>query len=69
MSMTLKIDQNNQNTTLNICTTNTTLEDEWADDVGGFWDDEVPEIISQPVTIPEPISIDEIDHIKVSSNK
>lgn len=69
MSNKLKIDQNDQNTTLNICATNNTLEDEWADDVGGFWDDELPEIINQPDTIPEPISVDEIIHIKVISNK
>lgn len=43
----------------------TAVEDEWTEDVGGFWDDEVPEIISQPDNIPEPISVDEINHIKV----
>lgn len=68
MSNTLEINQNYQNTTLNICATNTILENEWAEDVGGFWDDEVPEIINEPDTIPEPISVDEIDHIKVINN-
>lgn len=65
MSNKLKIIQNDQNKTLNICTIDTTVEDEWTEDVGGFWDDEVPEIVSQPDIIPETISMDEINHIKV----
>lgn len=66
MSNKLKISQNVHNTTLNLCTNNTILEDEWAEDVGGFWDDEIPEVVNQPDTIPEQISVDEIIHIKVS---
>lgn len=55
----------NQNAASNISTNNTPIEEEWADDIGGFWDDDVPEIISQPDAMPEPISTDEIIHIKV----
>lgn len=68
MSNKLKINQNDQNTSINICAIDTTVEHEWTEDVGGFWDDEVPEIISQPDTTPEPISEDEINHIKVISS-
>jgi len=64
MSNKLKINQNDQNTSLNICTIDTTVEDEWTEDVGGFWDEE-PEIVGPPDTAPEPISVDEIKHIKV----
>lgn len=65
MSNKLKINENDQNTSINICAIDTAIEDEWTEDVGGFWDDEVPEIISQPDNIPEPVSVDEINHIKV----
>lgn len=65
MSDKLKINQVVKNTTLNICTTKPTLQSELAEDVGGFWDDEVPVIENQPDIILEPISIDEIEHIKV----
>lgn len=68
MSNKLKINQNDKNTTLDINTTKTTLEDEWPEDIGGFWDDEVPEIENQPDILPEPISVDEINHIKVIIN-
>jgi len=64
MSNKLKINQNDQNTSINICAIDTTAEYEWTEDVGGFWDDEIPEIISQADTTPEPILIDEINHIK-----
>jgi len=65
MSNKLKINQNDQNTSINICAIDTSVENEWTEDVGGFWDDEVPEIVSQPDAIPEPIPEDEINHIKV----
>lgn len=65
MSTCLKISQNNQDTDTNICSANKTLEEEWADDIGGFWDDEVPETVNQPDAIPEPILEDEISHLKV----
>ncbi|VVC44720.1 Hypothetical protein CINCED_3A011937 [Cinara cedri] len=69
MSKSLKIIQNDQNTTLNIFTPKTTLEHEWAEDiVGGFWDDEIPETENQPNIVPEPISVDEINHIKKFKN-
>ncbi|VVC40611.1 Helicase, C-terminal,DEAD/DEAH box helicase domain,P-loop containing nucleoside triphosphate [Cinara cedri] len=68
MSNKLKINQNDQNVTLNISTPTTKLEDEWAEDVGGFWDDEIPEIETLPDIIPEPISVDEIKHIKKDEN-
>lgn len=70
MSDKLKINYNDQNTIVDFYDTNTKLEneDDWAEDVGGFWDDEVPEISNQSDTIPEPISIDEINHIKVNFN-
>lgn len=67
MSHKLKINENDPNTTLNLCTTNKVLDDEWAEDVGGFWDDEVSEVVKQP-DIPEQISVDEINHIKVIIN-
>lgn len=67
MSYALKLNQNDLNTNLNVtATSNTILEDEWAEDVGGFWDDEVPEVSSQPDASPESISVDEINHINVS---
>lgn len=66
MSATLKINQNDQNTTSSLCITNTVLDDEWAEDVGGFWDDEIPEVVNQPDIIPEQILVDEINHIKVN---
>lgn len=65
MSNKLKINQSDQNTSVNFCAIDTTAENEWTEDVGGFWDDEVPEIVSQPDTTPEPILVDEINHIKV----
>lgn len=66
MSKKLKINQNDQNATSSFCTTNTVLDDEWAEDVGGFWDDEVPEVVNQPEhIISEQILLDEINHIKV----
>jgi len=66
MSDKLKINQNNQNTSINICAIDTKIENEWTEDVGGFWDDEVQEIVSQPeYATPEPIPVDEINHIKV----
>lgn len=65
MSNKLKINQNEQNTSVNFCAIDTTAENKWTEDVGGFWDDEVPEIVSQPDTTPEPILEDEINHIKV----
>lgn len=67
MSKKLKIIQNDQNTTTNINATST-AQDEWADDVIGFWDDEVPEIVKQPDATPESILVDEIGHIKVMIN-
>jgi len=65
MSGRLKLNQNNQNRTPNDFDTNTTLDDEWAEDVGGIWNDEVPEIVNQSDSIPELIPDDEINHIKV----
>jgi len=62
MSAKLKI---KQNTTTNINATNTTAEDEWAEDVSGFWDDEVSEVVNEIDAEPEPILINEINHIKV----
>lgn len=66
MSNKLQINPNNDNSTFNIFPTCTPLEDEWAEDIEGFWDDEVPEIVNFPKTIPEPISVEEIKHIKVA---
>ncbi|KAL4131792.1 hypothetical protein QTP88_009048 [Uroleucon formosanum] len=68
MSNKLKINQNEQNTSVNFCAIDTTAENKWTEDVGGFWDDEVPEIVSQPDTTPEPILEDEINHIKKDEN-
>lgn len=70
MSDKLKINYTDQNTIVDFCETNKILEndDEWTEDVGGFWDDEVPEISNQSDTESEPISIDEINHIKVNFN-
>lgn len=66
MSNKLTINTNDKKTTSNVCdVNNTSLEDEWAEDVGGFWDDGVPEITTQPDTAPELIVLDEINHIKV----
>jgi hypothetical protein len=68
LSNKLQINPNNDYSTSNIFPTNTPLEDEWAEDIGGFWDDEVPEIVELPKTNPEPVSIEEIKHIKVTIN-
>lgn len=65
MSNKLKINQNYLNTTLSLGTSNSVVDDGWAEDVGGFWDDEIPEVVNQPDIIPEQILVDEISHIKV----
>lgn len=62
MSAKLKI---KQNTTTSINATKTIAEDEWAEDISGFWDDEVSEVVNQFDAVPEPILINEINHIKV----
>lgn len=68
MSNRLKIKQSYENTILNDFDTNI-LEDEWVEDVGGFWEDKVPEIINQSDFETEPIPEDEINHIKVIISK
>jgi len=68
MSNRLKIKQSYENTILNDFDTNI-LEDEWVEDVGGFWEDKVPEIINQSDSETEPIPEDEINHIKVIISK
>lgn len=65
MSAKLKIKQNDQKTSTDISDSNTTLENEWAEDINIFWDKETPTIVNQPDVLPEPIPIDEINHIKV----
>lgn len=68
MSEKLKISQNDQNVGLNICNINTMFNDEWTEDTEKFWDDEITDEINPPITITEPISLDEINHIKVIIN-
>lgn len=68
MSNKLKISQNDQNISSNIYNINTALNDEWTEDTGKFWDDEIAEEINPPITITEPITLDEINHIKVINN-
>lgn len=65
MSGKLKIKQLDQKTTIDINVFNTTLENEWAEDIDIFWDEETPKIVNQPNVLPEPILVDEINHIKV----
>lgn len=67
LSDKLKINASDDNSTLSIFPTNTQLEDEFAEDVknGEFWGDEVPEVVDLPNTNPEPILVEEIEHIKV----
>lgn len=64
MSAKLKIKQNDQKTSTGI-SSNTALENEWAEDINIFWDEETTKIVNQPDVLPEPIPDDEINHIKV----
>lgn len=68
MSDKLKLSQNDQNVGLNICNINAMFNDEWTEDTEKFWDDEITDEINPPITITEPISLDEINHIKVIIN-
>lgn len=68
MSAKLKIKQNDQKTNTDINTSNTTLENEWAEDINIFWNEKTPNIVNQPDVLPEPIPVDEINHIKVINN-
>lgn len=68
MSGRLIINQTNQNINVDDFDMDALFEGEWDDDIGEFWNGEVPKIVNQSNPIPEPIPEDEIKHIKVCIN-